>query len=209
VQKPQPVRTTSSRTRRPLETKRHNVTVHSNFSYIFGVMKLPFWNKADRPAVDTTSVVNEIAPHFELGRRGEELAIEYLERAGYHIVAANFNVPIGRNMRDVIVNAEIDIVAYDGPTLCFVEVKSRASDEFAPPQVNVDLRKRRQIARAAMAYRRMFGLVAAPHRYDVVTVVTPSVEKPGESGMARLELLRNFWTDDRLRKKKWHEARWD
>src|SRR5882672_10721804 len=97
------------------------------------------------------------ALHSELGRRGEALAIEYLERAGYRIVAANFSVPIGRNTRDVLINAEIDVVAYDGSTLCFVEVKTRASDEVAP-QMNVDLRKRRQVARAARGYRRMFGL---------------------------------------------------
>src|SRR5204862_4137863 len=114
------------------------------------------------------------AEHFELGARGEALAIELLEQKGYRIVAANFSLPIGRNTRDVIVTAEIDIVAYDGPTLCFIEVKTRASDEFAPPQVNVDLRKRRQIARAARGYRRMLGLMNAAYRYDVVTVVLPN-----------------------------------
>src|SRR6267142_5564034 len=116
------------------------------------------------------------APHFELGRRGEALAIQYLECTGYRIVAANFSVPIGRNMRDVLINAEIDVVAYDGPTLCFIEVKTRASDEFAPPQVNVDLRKQRQIARAARGYRRMLGLMGSPYRYDVVTVILPASE---------------------------------
>src|SRR5262249_18906036 len=140
-----------------------------------------------------------IAPHFELGKFGEQLAIEHLERAGYRIVAANFSLPIGRNTRDVIVNAEIDVVAYDGTTLCFIEVKTRASDDFAPPQANVDLRKRRQIARAARGYRRMFGLMKAGYRYDVVTVVTkPDSEEP------RIELLKNFWTDEQLRKRNWH-----
>src|SRR5258708_14727448 len=105
---------------------------------------------------------NKIVPHFELGRRGETLAIEHLERAGYRIVAANFSLPIGRNTRDVIVKAEIDVVAYDGPMLCFVEVKTRGTDEFAPPQVNVDLRKRRQIARAARGYPRVFSLADDP-----------------------------------------------
>src|SRR5213083_1491469 len=93
--------------------------------------------------------VVERAEHFELGARGEARSIDHLERLGYRIVAANFSLPIGRNTRDVIVNAEIDVVAYDGPTLCFVEVKARATDDFALPQTNVDLRKRRQIARAA------------------------------------------------------------
>jgi len=144
------------------------------------------------------------ASHFELGERGEALAIESLERAGYRIVAANFSLPIGRNRREAIVSAEIDVVAYDGPTLCFIEVKTRASDEFALPQTNVDLRKRRQIARAARAYRRMFGLSDEPYRYDVVAVVAkPADEYP------RIELLKGFWTDEQLRKRRWHDAYWD
>jgi len=150
---------------------------------------------------------NKLAPHFELGRRGETLAIEHLEHAGYRIVAANFRLPIGRNTRDVIVNAEIDVVAYDGSTLCFVEVKTRGTDEFAPPQVNVDLRKRRQIARAARGYRRMFGLIDAPYRYDVITVVSSSAKQIDRE--PRIELLKNFWTDEKLRQRNWREARWD
>src|SRR5882672_8400804 len=145
------------------------------------------------------------ALHSELGRRGEALAIEYLERAGYRIVAANFSVPIGRNTRDVLINAEIDVVAYDGSTLCFIEVKTRGSDEFAPPQANVDLRKRRQIARAARGYRRMLGLIGAPYRYDVVTVLLPAETESG----SHVELLKNFWTDEKLRKRTWDDSRWD
>src|SRR3954468_13471058 len=114
------------------------------------------------------------APHFELGARGEALAIQHLEQRGYRIVAANFSLPIGRNTRDAIVNAEIDVVAYDGATLCFIEVKTRASDEIATPETNVDRRKRRQIARAGRGYRRMFGLMESPFRYDVVSVVGKS-----------------------------------
>jgi putative endonuclease len=174
-------------------------------------MRFTFWNRVNERTPASVKVISDertIAPHFELGRRGEALAIEHLERAGYRIVGANFSVPIGRNTRDVLVNAEIDVVAYDGPTLCFVEVKTRASDEFAVPQVNVDLRKRRQIARAARGYRRMLGLMGAGYRYDVVTVVLPSGEKQIAAG-PRIELLKNFWTDEKLRKRNWHEARWD
>jgi len=148
--------------------------------------------------------VRDRAQHFELGERGEALAIDQLERLGYHIVAANFSLPIGRNTRDAIVNAEIDVVAYDGPTLCFVEVKTRATAEFALPQTNVDLRKRRQIARAARGYRRMMGLTAAPFRYDVVTVVA----KPDDVD-PRIELLKGFWTDEQLRKTKSRDQYWD
>ncbi|HEY6046444.1 MAG TPA: YraN family protein [Pyrinomonadaceae bacterium] len=135
------------------------------------------------------------APHFELGQRGETLALEHLEQAGYQIVAANVSLPVGRNRRDVVVNAELDIVAYDGPVLCFVEVKTRASDEFASPQANVDLRKRRQIARAGLAYRRMLGLMDRPYRYDVVTVVLADTARP------RIQLIRNFWSDETRRRR--------
>src|SRR5574338_1535694 len=128
------------------------------------------------------------SPALTLGQLGEAYAAAYLEQLGYRLVAANFTLPVGRNLRGVIVNAEIDIVAYEGETLCFVEVKTRASDWFAPPQVNVDLRKRRQVARAARAYRRMFELDDQPYRYDVVTVVLPPDSTP------QIELIRNYWT---------------
>ena len=96
-----------------------------------------------------------------------------MERAGYRLVAANFRLPVGRNLRGAVVQTEIDLVAYEGATLCFVEVKTRASDRFAAPEANVDLRKQRQITRAARAYRRAFGVTAAPYRYDVVSLVLP------------------------------------
>src|SRR5438874_12616667 len=115
-----------------------------------------------RARITDREPVLDRAQHFELGARGEALAIDHLKRLGYRIVAANFSLPIGRNTREVIVNAEIDVVAYDGPTLCFVEVKTRATDDVALPQTNVDLRKRRQITRAARSYRRLMGLTSAP-----------------------------------------------
>lgn len=133
-----------------------------------------------------------------LGQLGEAYAAAYLEQLGYRLVAANFSLPIGRNLRGAIVNAEIDLVAYDQNTLCFIEVKTRASDWFAPPQINVDLRKRRQIARAARVYRRMLGIENHPYRYDVVAVIMNDESSP------QLELLRNFWTDDSIsRKRHW------
>lgn len=110
-------------------------------------------------------------------------------------------------MRGAIIDAEIDLVGYDGPTLCFIEVKTRASDWFAPPEANVDRRKQRQIARAARAYRRMFGLVDAPYRYDVVTVVLPA--ETDETGTLQIEILRSFWTEDKLRKRRWSEEYYD
>jgi len=135
---------------------------------------------------------------LSLGKRGEAFAAAYLEQAGYRLVAANFTLPVGRNLRGAVVNTEIDLVAYDGETLCFVEVKTRASDWFAPPQINVDRRKQRQISRAAAAYRNMFGLEDQPYRYDVITVV---LSKEESESRPRIELLRNFWTEASVRKR--------
>ena len=132
-----------------------------------------------------------------LGALGESYAAAFLEQLGYRLVAANFTIPVGRNRRGAIINTEIDLVAYDGDTLCFIEVKSRSSDWFAPPQANVDLRKRRQITRAARAYRQMLGVEDQPYRYDVVTVIVTDNSTP------QLELLRNFWNDESLRKRRW------
>lgn len=141
-----------------------------------------------------------LSPHLELGLRGEKLAALLLESEGYSLVASNFTLPVGRNTRGVVVNGEIDIIAYDNQTLCFVEVKTRTSDEFAAPEANVDRRKQRQITRAARAYRRMFGLMGCEYRYDVVSVVLPK-EDTGKP--QRLEILKNFWTDAKFRKRRW------
>jgi len=133
-----------------------------------------------------------------LGKLGEAYAAAYLEQHGYRLVAANFTLPVGRNLRGAVVKAEIDLVAYDEETLCFVEVKTRASDWFAPPQANVDSRKRRQITRAARAYRQMLGLEDQPYRYDVVAIVLAPDATP------QIELLQNFWTEAALRKRRRH-----
>lgn len=166
---------------------------------------------------------------FDLGRKGEDLAAAYLSQLGFQLVAANFTVPAGRNRNDAVVNVEIDLVAYEGPVLCFVEVKTRTSDWFAPPTANVDLRKQRQITRAARVYRHMFGLEEEPYRFDVVSVILPPAEEPGPGHSVRLsepkdrrevgesfpgrslqiELLRSFWTAEKFRSQRQHQVPWD
>ena len=147
----------------------------------------------------------EVAPHIDLGRRGERAAADYLAAQGFELVASNFKLGVGRNRRGAVVQAEIDLVAYDGPVLCFVEVKTRASDRFAAPEVNVDLRKQRQVTRAARAYRRLLGLQGAPHRYDVVAVILPP-PADGREPAPRVELLRHFWTEEKFRKRRWSDS---
>ena len=134
------------------------------------------------------------------GERGERLALEYLlRRQKYRIVCANYQVPVGRNRRGAIITGEIDLIAYDAGRLCFIEVKTRRSDEFASPLAAVDLRKQRQIIRAARAYRKMFHLTDAPFRYDVVSIVIGKDEKP------KIELFKNYFSEQRFEKKTWFE----
>ena len=135
-----------------------------------------------------------------VGIFGEELAAKFLARNNYRIVAANYKVPIGRNRRGVSVSGEIDIIALENQTVCFVEVKTRSSDEFASPLAAVNLRKQRQITRTARVYRQIFNVGHLNYRYDVVSIVLGSPPK--------IELFRNFWTEDKFRKKSWNDEIW-
>lgn len=131
------------------------------------------------------------AAHLELGERGERIALDYLtDYEGYRIVATNFVAPLGRGLRGQKLTAEIDVIAYDDDTLAFIEVKTRMSVDIVAPERAVDLRKQRQIARAARRYRQLMKVYREPYRYDVVTVV------PSASG-DDIKLLRGYF-DDRV-----------
>jgi putative endonuclease len=93
-----------------------------------------------------------------VGRTGEAAAARFLVKNGYRLILSNFTVFVGRNTRGAQVTGEIDIVALDADILCFVEVKTRTSDDFASPLAAVDVRKQRQITRAARIYRKIFHL---------------------------------------------------
>ena len=133
-----------------------------------------------------------------LGERGEQLAAEFLARRGFRLVAANFIVPIGRNRRNALVNAEIDLIAYDGATLVFIEVKTRSSADFAAPETAVDLRKQRQIIRAAKVYRKIFHITNRNFRFDVIAIILPE-----NSTKPQIEHFNGFWTESKFRKKIW------
>jgi len=129
--------------------------------------------------------------HLELGELGEQKAYEYLTKyEGYRVVATNFVVSLGRGLRGSKLTAEIDLIAYDGDTLAFIEVKTRTSNELVSPERAVTLRKQRQIARAARRYRRLMKVEGELYRYDVVTVI------PDATGVD-IELLRGYF-DDRV-----------
>jgi putative endonuclease len=152
------------------------------------------------PAGETTEfpAPTTDADHLALGKLGESLASEFLEGSGYRLVMANFSSPVGRTLGGRAVSAEIDLVAYESATLCFIEVKTRRSDWFATPETNVDLRKQRQISRAATAYRRIFGLEECEYRFDVVSVIIPEMDFT--IARPKIQLLRNFWTPEKFKK---------
>ena len=94
------------------------------------------------------------------GRAAEAAAVAWLERHGLRVRA--------RNLR--LAGAEIDIVAEEGATIVFVEVRSRSDRRRGTPAETVGWRKQCRIARAAAAYLARIGRSGAPARFDVVGV---------------------------------------
>ena len=97
------------------------------------------------------------------GRIGEDLAYRYLRRHGCTVVARNYLARSGAG--------EIDLVAWEGGVLAFVEVKTRSSADFGEPDAAVDREKQRRIAIAAREYARRAQVEEARTRFDIVSVV--------------------------------------
>ena len=139
--------------------------------------------------------------HLALGEYGERLVAEYLKRQGYRMVATNFITPIGYSRTGRQITSEIDIIAYDESswpfTLAFIEVKTRSSDEIASPEAAVDIRKQRQIIRAARVYRRGAEVSEEPYRYDVASVAV----KLG--GAPVVTLRRGYFSEQRFSRSQW------
>ena len=107
--------------------------------------------------------------HLQTGSRGETQAYLFLRGNGYRMVATNFRVPQNRG--------EIDLIAWDGEVLCFVEVKTRVGEGLMPPEAAVDAAKRGHIRSVARSYlRRLAGKQNPPCRFDVVSVIYPEKE---------------------------------
>ena len=105
-----------------------------------------------------------------LGQRGERAAVRYLKRQGYKIVAQGERDRLG----------ELDLVAVDGRTVVFVEVKTRRAHRKGHPAEMVDQRKQAQLTRLALAYLKRHGLLENPARFDVVAVTWPNESQPPE-----------------------------
>jgi putative endonuclease len=91
------------------------------------------------------------------GREGEEAAVRWLERQGY--------VVVDRNVRNR--GGEIDVIARDGDTLCFVEIKARGRTDYGPATAAVTPAKQRRLARAAALHLALHGF-SGPCRFDVL-----------------------------------------
>jgi putative endonuclease len=101
-----------------------------------------------------------------LGRRGEDLAHRFLRRRGYTIVARNYRLAAG--------DAEADLIAWEGESLVIVEVKTRESGAYGPPERAVGLEKQRHLLRVAREYARKTDTPWERVRFDVVTVLLAS-----------------------------------
>jgi putative endonuclease len=102
--------------------------------------------------------------HLLTGKQGEIEAYLHLRALGYRIVATNFRVPYNRG--------EIDLIGWDDGVLCFIEVKTRTSADFAPPSTAVDPDKRKHIRSVARQYLRRLPVDRPPPcRFDIVSIV--------------------------------------
>jgi putative endonuclease len=107
------------------------------------------------------------------GQEAESVGVAWLERQGYRIIARNESSRYG----------ELDVIALDGETLCFVEIKARSNARFGPAIEAVTIDKQRRIVRAARGYL-MGKPFAGPCRFDVLGM------DAGEDGW-RFELIRD------------------
>jgi putative endonuclease len=101
--------------------------------------------------------------HLTIGIEGEDAAFFYLQRKGYTVVA--------RRWSSGDVPGDVDLIAWDGPVLCFIEVKTRTAHDLTPAESAVDEHKRNVLRRLARRYVRQLPTKTAPStRFDVVSV---------------------------------------
>ncbi|NQS99636.1 MAG: YraN family protein [Candidatus Omnitrophica bacterium] len=96
-----------------------------------------------------------------LGKKGERLAVQFLRHKGYQIIAKNFSSRLG----------EIDIIAYCGTTIVFIEVKTRTSCDWGHPQEAIGPDKIRRLVRCAQFYIKKHANPDDNFRFDVVSVI--------------------------------------
>ena len=114
------------------------------------------------------------------GQRSEQLAVCFLRSAGYQIKETNVRFPVG----------EIDIVAREGNTLCFVEVRATSSSQWGGPLASIDARKRHRLLQAARWYLARLRQLPLEIRFDVVAITWDTPDRPS------VELIQAAFTND-------------
>lgn len=111
---------------------------------------------------------------MQTGKQGEDIAVAYLKKEGFAVLERNYRCLFG----------EVDVVAKEGDTIVFVEVKSRRSERFGDPQMAVGLKKQKKLSRISLKYLEERHLYPCNARFDVVAVrIMPEGDK--------VELIRN------------------
>jgi putative endonuclease len=105
---------------------------------------------------------SQLPQHLQIGERGELAALFYLRRQGFVIVARRWRTPKQRG--------DIDLIAWEGDALCFIEVKTRGSHEVASAESAVDEDKRKILRRMARQYMKGVDPPAESIRFDVLSV---------------------------------------
>jgi putative endonuclease len=113
---------------------------------------------------------SSVPAHLVTGSQGEDAVFFRLRRQGYIVVARRWSC--GDRPGD------LDLIAWHGPLLCFVEVKTRTAQDMTPAEAAVDRHKRNVLRRLARSYLRQLPQAAAPPvRFDVVSVyIVPGQE---------------------------------
>lgn len=96
-----------------------------------------------------------------IGAGGEQAAVDYLEKKGYRILKQNYRT----------CGVEIDLVAQKNDIVCFIEVKTRGTEDFGLPEEYVDFRKRKRIIRGARVFLAKKAYADARVRFDIISVV--------------------------------------
>jgi putative endonuclease len=123
--------------------------------------------------------------HLRTGQEGELSAYFHLRRLGYTIVARDWKCPKAPG--------DIDLIAWDSDTLCFVEVKTRTTRDFATAESSVDNHKRRTLRRLASHYLRHLP-DHTPHRFDVLSIYLTPPGAPNRIQAPTFELFRNAFS---------------
>jgi len=112
----------------------------------------------------------------ELGRVGEQMAAQHLERQGYVICEMNYRCTAG----------EMDIVALDGECLAFIEVRTRRSKKFGSPEESITAAKKQKLIEVAQTYLQEHESLPLDWRIDVV-----SIQLSRRGKLQHLELIKN------------------